>query len=61
MTVTGLTSQATMSIVDIYGNLERTAVAVTGTFVAPASAGTYFVEITDRDGSVYHRTLIVCP
>ncbi len=61
VTVTGLTSQATMSIVDIYGNPERTAVAVTGTFVAPASAGTYFVEITDRDGSVYHRTLIVCP
>ena len=60
VTISGITSQATISITDIYGYEERSGVSVSGTFVAPASAGTYFVTIL-YGGATMHRTLIVCP
>ncbi|MBR0309735.1 MAG: hypothetical protein IJQ97_02505, partial [Paludibacteraceae bacterium] len=51
-------TQCYVTITDMYGNVVMGRTASSGTFKAPASAGTYFVTI-ESDNSVCHRTLIV--
>ncbi|MBQ7531941.1 MAG: T9SS type A sorting domain-containing protein, partial [Paludibacteraceae bacterium] len=55
--VTG-TPQCYVTISDMYGNQVMSHTSVSGSFKAPANAGTYFVTI-ESDNSVSHRTLIV--
>ena len=52
------TTQCYVTVSDMYGNIVMARKAVTGSFNAPAAAGTYFVQIEDGV-SVAHRTLIV--
>ena len=55
--VTG-TTQCYVTVSDMYGNIVMARTAVSGSFKAPANAGTYFVQIEDGV-TVAHRTLIV--
>ena len=57
VTISGIT-QGYVTISDMYGNVVMNRTAVSGSFKAPASAGTYFVQIEDGV-SIAHRTLIV--
>jgi|GEM_PF-4141505 hypothetical protein len=57
ITVTGTTS-CYVTVSDMYGNVVMGHTSVSGSFKAPATAGTYFVQIEDGV-SVAHRTLIV--
>ena len=57
VTISGIT-QGYVTISDMYGNVVMNSTAVSGSFKAPASAGTYFVQIEDGV-SIAHRTLIV--
>ena len=57
VTISGIT-QGYVTISDMYGNVVMNRSAVSGSFKAPASAGTYFVQIEDGV-SIAHRTLIV--
>ena len=57
VTISGIT-QGYVTISDMYSNVVMNRTAVSGSFKAPASAGTYFVQIEDGV-NIAHRTLIV--
>ena len=57
VTVEGVTN-CYVTIANVYGQIALPKTAVSGTFNAPNTQGTYFVEIQDNAGT-YYRTLIV--